>query len=252
MLNLRTRAARLREANAQRRSIRSMERRLRTSLTREFNRVAREAANTYPRINRAFQAHITRLTAILRQGVRSSAITGANRAHEAVARAVAARKIASAEELNVQILQWADRHVASRVGHIARTTSKRLNRVIVDGIANQDPPAEIARAIRDELPRMSAARADTIARTETAAAMNKGQHDVMENAEQELGVKMTKNWVATEDDRTRETHAAADGQTVKLDADFEVGDAELEFPSDPNGPPEEVINCRCAVTYDMI
>ena len=82
--------------------------------------------------------------------------------------------------------------------------------------------------------------------------MNKWHHDVMENAEQELGVKMTKNWVATEDDRTRETHAAADGQTVKLDADFEVGDAELEFPSDPNGPPEEVINCRCAVTYDMI
>lgn len=252
MINLRTRAAKLREAYAQRRSIQMMERRLRASLTREFNRVAKEVAASYPLINRVFQQHITRLNQILKPAVRLSALTGARRAREAVARAVAARKIASAEELDARILAWADRHVGSRVTHIARTTSKRINRVIVDGLANQDPPAEISRALRDKLPRMSVGRADTIARTETAAAMNQGQHDVMENAEEELGVKMLKNWVATEDERTRETHAAADGQTVKLDDSFEVGDSELDFPSDPNGAPEEVINCRCAVTYDML
>lgn len=251
MINLHTRAARLREAHAQRRSILMMERRLRASLTREFNRVAREAASIYPApMTNVLRAHTARLTQILKQGVRLSALTGARRAREAVAKALP-KKIASAEELDAHIIAWADRHVGTRVTHVARTTSKRINRVIVDGLANQDPPAEIARALRDELPRMSEARADTIARTETAAAMNQGQHDVMENAEQELGVKMMKNWVATEDERTRESHAVADGQTVKLDESFEVGDGELDFPSDPNGPPEEVINCRCAVTYDM-
>ena len=43
----------------------------------------------------------------------------------------------------------------------------------------------------------------------------------------------------------RETHAAAEKQTVGIDEPFIVGGAELMFPGDPAGPPEEVINCHC-------
>jgi hypothetical protein len=37
-----------------------------------------------------------------------------------------------------------------------------------------------------------------------------------------------------------------DGQTVKLGEKFVTGHGNyLEFPGDPNGPVEDVVNCRC-------
>jgi uncharacterized protein with gpF-like domain len=98
---------------------------------------------------------------------------------------------------------------------------------------------------------MSAARARTIARTETAVATSTAQQVEMEGTAEALGLTIYKVWTATEDDRTRESHAAADGQKVKLDDDFVVGGAKLLHPSDPDGPAAEVINCRCVVVNDV-
>ena len=56
------------------------------------------------------------------------------------------------------------------------------------------------------------------------------------------GVVEKKEWVAVRDERTRESHAELDGETVKLGERYSNG---LRFPSDPAGDPEEVINCRC-------
>jgi hypothetical protein len=58
-----------------------------------------------------------------------------------------------------------------------------------------------------------------------------------------------KIWVATDDERTRETHADADGQEVPLDQPFQVGDDLLAYPGDPDGSDAETINCRCSVIY---
>uniref|UniRef100_A0AAU7J7Y7 Portal protein n=2 Tax=unclassified bacterial viruses TaxID=12333 RepID=A0AAU7J7Y7_9VIRU len=54
-----------------------------------------------------------------------------------------------------------------------------------------------------------------------------------------------KQWVARHDERTRSTHAAADGQRVPVDASFTVGGVALNHPGDRRGPAGEVINCRC-------
>ncbi|QGJ88877.1 MuF-like minor capsid protein [Microbacterium phage Teamocil] len=54
-----------------------------------------------------------------------------------------------------------------------------------------------------------------------------------------------KQWVARHDERTRHTHAAADGQRVPIDQTFTVGGASLDHPGDRRGPIGEVINCRC-------
>jgi uncharacterized protein with gpF-like domain len=77
-----------------------------------------------------------------------------------------------------------------------------------------------------------------------------GQDDAVMQLGESLDLTIYKTWTATVDERTRESHAEADGQTVKDDEAFEVGGAELRFPSDPNGPPEEVINCRCVPIYE--
>ena len=60
---------------------------------------------------------------------------------------------------------------------------------------------------------------------------------------------MVKEWLATPDARTRETHRVADGQRVPLTDQFTVGGAALMFPGDPTGPPDQVINCRCSIAY---
>lgn len=56
-----------------------------------------------------------------------------------------------------------------------------------------------------------------------------------------------KQWVAILDDRTRDTHWAADGQAQPLDGMFTVGGVEMAYPGDPRGPAREVINCRCRI-----
>lgn len=58
-----------------------------------------------------------------------------------------------------------------------------------------------------------------------------------------------KTWVTAGDERVRETHADADGQTVPVDQPFDVGGEQLMYPGDPNGSNEEIINCRCTLIY---
>lgn len=85
--------------------------------------------------------------------------------------------------------------------------------------------------------------AETIARTEVVGALNGGTVE----AWRQSGVVKGKRWLAELDDRTRETHQVAHGQTVGLDEDFEVGAGRGPAPGQI-GLAEEDINCRCTVT----
>lgn len=96
-------------------------------------------------------------------------------------------------------------------------------------------------------------RAVTIARTETIAANNAGSYHAASAVADLLGHpvgEVVKEWLATADGRTRETHAEADGQQVTgMGSAFTVGDSALQYPGDPSGSGGEVINCRCTVLY---
>lgn len=85
-----------------------------------------------------------------------------------------------------------------------------------------------------------------IARTEAVAAYNGGAQAAAEQAllEGRAG-GMVKEWLATADDRTRDTHRAADGQTRPIGQPFLVGGFPLMFPGDPAAPPAETVQCRC-------
>lgn len=86
------------------------------------------------------------------------------------------------------------------------------------------------------------ARATRIARTEATAGWNGGAMAAI-TAE---GFTH-KRWLATHDSHTRPTHMAADRETVALSAPFVVGGSLLQFPGDPTGAADEVINCRCSM-----
>ena len=91
-------------------------------------------------------------------------------------------------------------------------------------------------------------RALRIARTETVTASNIGSHI----GAQETGFPMDKYWIAVYDSRTRDTHAVVEQQNPKaMDEGFRVGDYLMEIPGDPDAGPEETINCRCSVGYQV-
>lgn len=91
-------------------------------------------------------------------------------------------------------------------------------------------------------------RARTVARTETIGAVNAGVFRAADLEARERGdLAPFKQWISTEDARTRPTHVAADKQRTLLSEPFRVGGAALLFPGDPRGPAEEVINCRCSL-----
>lgn len=95
---------------------------------------------------------------------------------------------------------------------------------------------------------LSESRAARIARTEVHAAVNAGTLDGMKALPSDIKPRY-KTWLATQDGRTREDHAAADGQTVQLEATFLVAGEQLAHPGDPMGSAGNVIHCRCKVVY---
>ena len=78
-------------------------------------------------------------------------------------------------------------------------------------------------------------------------AENKARLDAMYRAE-DMGNSITKIWMATLDNRTRDSHAALDGAEIALDEIFDNG---CSRPRDPNGTPEEICNCRCSLKYGV-
>lgn len=119
---------------------------------------------------------------------------------------------------------------------------------LAEGIALGESQPKLAQRIRDALG-VTQPRARVIARTESHGARNFAAHMTMQRFESAYGVPpgvMRKEWQATEDTRTRHTHDVADGQVVGFSEPFIVGGFALAFPGDPTGPPQEVINCRCA------
>jgi SPP1 gp7 family putative phage head morphogenesis protein len=109
-----------------------------------------------------------------------------------------------------------------------------------EGIQGGESFAKLAERVRGEFNGLSKDRAMTIAVTETGIAFESGRHEAMVQA----GIEW-KEWLSSNDGRVRDTHQAANGKIMPIDEPFQVGTASLQYPCDPNGPPAEIIRCRC-------
>lgn len=242
---------RRREAAQQIRIVDYFSRSLSLRLEREMDRVVSEAARVYPHQFNLRQ-HRSNLHRILLPILQESGQVAARRARVAIRKAnpfAVARKLDTEEELRHRIVDRARSRAAERIVDISNTTRTRVNNAITRGLDAGEDQGGIEARIR-EIAGMSRARARTIARTECHQMVMSSQNDAMQETAEELDLKIFKIWVATDDDSTRESHLDADGQKVELDETFSVGDAELLHPGDPEGPPEEVINCRCGIVYE--
>lgn len=123
-----------------------------------------------------------------------------------------------------------------------KVTRQRLQNSVTKGILKGDSIDKIAKDMQ-QVTGMSYNSAVRAARTLTGSAQNLGRLESYKHAE-EMGVKLDKIWVATPDMKTRDSHRHLDMERVPVDKPFSNG---CMCPKDPNGSPEEVINCRCTM-----
>lgn len=119
---------------------------------------------------------------------------------------------------------------------------KKINAETLQGILQGESMDKIAKRLRN-VQEMNRTQAIRSARTIVTGAENKGRQDSYARAEAD-GIILQKEWVSTNDGRTRHSHARLDGAVVDQDKKFNNG---LMYPGDPSGRPEEVWNCRCTV-----
>lgn len=131
--------------------------------------------------------------------------------------------------------------------------TKKISNAISQGIIQGEGIDQIA----DRIARDTCIAADKssvmYARTAITAAQNAGRIERLHEAE-EMGIRVQKRWMATLDNRTRDSHAELDGQTVDVDEDFVAYNrdgsvATLAYPGDPSAPFEQICNCRCTMVY---
>ncbi len=122
------------------------------------------------------------------------------------------------------------------VAKLKKTITQEISR----GIASSLPYRDIARNIGN-VSGAPLSRAKTIARTEGHRIQQMSTVDAQQAAKAK-GADVVKQWDATLDGRTRDSHRRVDGEIRELDEKFSNG---LMFPGDPNGSAAEVVNCRC-------
>lgn len=119
---------------------------------------------------------------------------------------------------------------------------KKINAETLQGILQGESMDKIAKRIMN-VQEMNKTQAIRSARTIVTGAENKGRQDSYARAEAD-GIILQKEWISTNDSRTRHSHAALDGAIVDQDKKFDNG---LMYPGDPSGRPEETWNCRCTL-----
>lgn len=126
-----------------------------------------------------------------------------------------------------------------------RWNIKKMNAEVLQGIVQGEPMDRIASRL-SKVTGMNETAAIRNARTMVTGAENKGRQDSYARATAD-GIILHKEWLATNDGRTRHWHAELDGQTVPQDKPFSNAVGLIMFPGDPGAHPANVYNCRCSM-----
>ena len=120
------------------------------------------------------------------------------------------------------------------------TTIRALKKEFREALTEGEGIPQIEKRVRKVFGIAKRSRSINIARTEVIGASNFGAVE----AHKQSGVVVEEEWLATKDDRTRDAHAAIDGERTPIGETFSNG---LRFPGDPRGTPEQICQCRCTV-----
>lgn len=158
--------------------------------------------------------------------------------------------------------QWG----ATRVVDINETTKQAIQEAVSYGFEHGYSERELSEAITakfQDLTRGGEAdpelvsdfpeyRLERISRTETATMLNAGAFE----GTKELvanGSNVVKSWLSSRDNLVRDSHAQMDDETSDEPIPFaERFSNGLQFPNDPAGPSDQVINCRCTLIEQVV
>ena len=140
---------------------------------------------------------------------------------------------------------------AAHIQSISETTRLNIRGIILRAYQEGLSVPDTAAAIAENAEAIGLTRATMIARTEFAGLVNSGSLASVEIVGQATDSSWQKTWrTAPGAEHPRhEDYEGLDGQTVPTDGLFQVGDAELAYPGDPDGDPGETINCRCSLQF---
>lgn len=244
------------------------ERRLNVAMAREMQRAANEsaaAAKKNPSDENAallaVPAHEQRVTEILAKAYEPIMRTMSQMVQRAAEEKSFKRLETKDFDFSVEqmIAQWISEEAYNKGILIGTTTGDIIKKTVADATVQGLTNAKMSRMIieRVGVRGIGRMRAAMIARTETHAAAQQSSLTSVES----LGLgTLIKQWIAVDDDRTRESHrldaseGGANNLRAKTDKPFSFngkdGRVSLMFAGDPNGPAGEVINCRCVMVYE--
>lgn len=133
----------------------------------------------------------------------------------------------------------------------------RFDRTVQRALDEKSPiPSEkIDRMVDAYHRRWLAFRAENIARTEAIGAANAGAVASTRAAlDQMPDMTVIKTWMATKDDKTRDSHRHLDGKSViGIDTPFVTDDGhQIRWPHDESAPASEVVRCRCTMSFRLV
>ena len=125
-----------------------------------------------------------------------------------------------------------------------QTVRAKLNAALTEGLNNGESHDDLADRVRTVFADLGQSDAKRIAVTETGMAYNYSRHETMRG----VGIQY-KRWLSSHGPNVRDSHRAAEleygSNAIPLDQPFRVGGYDLMYPGDPEGPPQEIINCQC-------
>lgn len=139
-------------------------------------------------------------------------------------------------------IDWSEEDLLERTIITSKSTlariTKDINQILTKGYTDGVGINMVANAITTRFNQLETWEAKRIARTEIHNSHNRGVMKIYD----EVGVEYTQ-WIAANDDRTRESHAEIDGEIIEVGGTYSNG---LQYPGDTSGDIEEWINCRCS------
>ncbi len=153
-----------------------------------------------------------------------------------------AAKLVGAETFNItdKIKKFIDKKTIKFATEVNDTTQNKVKEALKAGVDAGEGAIELGKRVADVFKTREGYDSQRIARTEVISASNEADLEAFKQSD----VVEKKEWLATMDDRVRESHAEVNGEVVGLDEEFSNG---LKFPGDIVGDPEETINCRCTL-----
>lgn len=142
----------------------------------------------------------------------------------------------------VQIDSKISQGLYSRLGEDVSMLKKKITAEVARGISTGVSYQQIAQQLAG-VSKIGFNNAVRIARTEGHRIATQSAMDACHKAK-DHGADIVKQWDATLDSSTRESHSQVDMEIRELDKPFSNG---LMFPGDPRGGAAEVVNCRCSL-----